>query len=243
LIHGLGEHTGRYAWVAETLGKQGYSVTGFDFHGHGKSGGQRGHFATFDQALDDIQSAMDYIAHEEGKPVDFLYGHSMGGNLGINFLLRRKPTLKGAVITSPGLRTYAPTPAWKLTLGKLLYNLLPTFSMDNGLDVNYLSHDPQVKVLYQADPLTHKYISARFGLDFLQAGEWALQNANLLDVPMLIQAGSEDHLVSYQAAKDFADIAKGCDFIGWDGLYHETHNELEKVKVLDVMVRWLDQHV
>lgn len=146
-------------------------------------------------------------------------------------------------MTSPGLRTYAPTPAWKINLGKVLYNLVPTFSMDNGLDINYLSHDPQVKVLYRADPLTHKYISARFGLDFLHAGEWALQNAHLLDVPMLIQAGSEDHLVSYTAAREFADKAKGCDFFGWDGLYHETHNELEKEKVLDVMVRWLDQHI
>lgn len=243
LIHGLGEHTGRYAWVGETLANHGYSLTGFDFHGHGKSGGQRGHFSSLDQALDDIQTGMDYIAGRDGRPVDFIYGHSMGGNLGINFLLRRNPVLKGAVITSPGLRTYAPPPAWKISLGKLLYNIVPTFSLDNGLDINYLSHDPQIKVLYRADPLTHKYISARFGLDFLQAGEWALAHADLLRVPMLLQVGTEDHLISYSAAKEFAGKANGCDFVGWEGLYHETHNELEKSKVLDVMIHWLGEHL
>ncbi len=243
LIHGLGEHTGRYAWVADILNQHGYSVTGFDLHGHGKSGGVRGHFASFDRALDDIQESLDYISRADGKPVDFLYGHSMGGNLGLNFLIRRKPTLKGAVITSPGLRTFQATPGWKLTFGKILYGLAPTFLLDNGLDLNYLSRDPEVKVKYKQDPLTHRYISARFGLDFLQAGEWALQHAKEIRTPILLQVGSQDHLISFEAAREFARNASGCDFIPWDGFYHETHNEPEKEQVLGKMVEWLDAHI
>ncbi len=225
------------------LNHHGFSVTGFDLHGHGKSGGVRGHFASYERALDDIQESLDYISNEEGKPVDFIYGHSLGGNLGLNFLIRRKPTLKGAVITSPGLRTYQPTPRWKLTFGKMLYGLAPTFLLDNGLDLNYLSRDPEVKVIYKQDPLTHGFISARFGLDFLQAGEWAIQHAKELHTPVLLQVGSQDHLISFDAAKEFARNAPGCDFIPWEGLYHETHNELEKEEVLAVMVRWLDEHI
>jgi len=243
LVHGLGEHTGRYAWVAEYLNRQGFSVTGFDLHGHGKSGGVRGHFASYDRALADIQESLDYISHEDGKPVDFLYGHSMGGNLGLNFLIRRKPTLRGAVITSPGLRTYLVTPGWKLGLGKILYSLAPTTLLDNGLDLNYLSRDPDVKVIYKQDLLTHRFISARFGLDFLQAGEWALEHAKELQTPTLLQVGSQDHLISFEAAREFARQAPGCDFIPWEGLYHETHNEPEKEEVLETMVRWLDQQL
>lgn len=118
LIHGLGEHIGRYQWVAEFLTSHGFALSGYDLHGHGKTQGPRGHFPSFERALDDIKESLESIEKMDGKPVEFIYGHSMGGNLGLNYLMRRHPALKGAVITSPGLVPYNKTPDSLLAIGK-----------------------------------------------------------------------------------------------------------------------------
>lgn len=243
LIHGLGEHTWRYQWVAEYLTAHGYALTGYDLHGHGKTQGPRGHFPSYERALDDIQDSLDSIEKMDGKPADFIYGHSMGGNLGLNFLMRRQPHLKGAVITSPGLEPYNKAPAWKLSLGKIMYTLAPTFALANGLELPYLSRDLKVIEAYKNDPLVHGVISARFALDFLTAGEWAFQHPELVKVPLLIQVGTEDHLISYSKVKEFAQKVPGVTYREWQGFYHETHNEPEKEQVLQVMVNWLDSHL
>jgi alpha-beta hydrolase superfamily lysophospholipase len=243
LIHGLGEHTGRYQGVAEYLTSHGFALSGYDLHGHGKTQGPRGHYPSLERALDDIKESLDAIGRMDGKPVDFIYGHSMGGNLGLNYLMRRQPVLNGAVITSPGLVPYNKTPDALLAVGKILYKLVPTFALSNGLDRAYLSRDPEVIEKYNNDPLVHGVISARFGLDFISAGEWAYNHPELVNIPILIQVGTEDHLISYPVVKDFAQKVTGVTYKEWQGFYHETHNEPEKKQVLQVMVDWLDQRL
>lgn len=111
------------------------------------------------------------------------------------------------------------------------------------MDRAYLSRSPEIIEKYNNDPLVHGVISARFGLDFINAGEWAYNHPDLVKVPTLIQVGTEDHLISYPVVKEFAQKVPGVTYKEWQGLYHETHNEPEKEQVLQVMVDWLDQQL
>jgi alpha-beta hydrolase superfamily lysophospholipase len=241
LVHGLGEHSGRYAHVAAHLNGAGYTLLSFDLRGHGLSGGPRGHYASYDVVIDDIDRLLAEAATRAPSIPSFLYGHSLGGNLVLNYALRRRPHIAGIIATSPGLRPAIPVPAWKATIGRWLYDLRPTFAMSNGLDITGLSRDPAVIDLYRADPLVHDRVSARFGLDILQSGEWALDQAAEFPLPLLLVHGSADRVTCHKASREFAGTAGDCcTFVLLDGCYHETHNEPASHRVLDTIVEWLD---
>ena len=245
LIHGLGEHTGRYAQVAATLGNAGYALLGFDQRGHGKTPGTRGVTPSFDTLLGDVQRVVDAASERfSGKPC-FLYGHSMGGAWVLNFAIRRRPTLAGVIATSPLLRTAFKPPAMKLAAGKLLYRVAPNTALPNGLNLAAISRDPEVVAAYREDPLVHDKMSARLGLDLVTHGEWALAHANdFPPLPLLLVHGTADQITSPQATREFASKVKGdCTLKLWPGCYHETHNEPEREAVLQFMCNWLDTQV
>jgi alpha-beta hydrolase superfamily lysophospholipase len=241
LVHGLGEHIGRWGHVGAFLAERGYGVVGFDLRGHGKSGGKRGHAPSYDGVMDDIALALGKTgAVFPGRPI-VLYGHSLGGNLAINYVLRRRTALDGVVASAPLLRPGVAPAAWKVTMGKLMYTVAPGFMMANGLDRANLSQDASVVRAYASDPLVHDRVSARFALDFLRAGEWALENASSLTLPMLLVQGGKDHLVSVVDNRAFAHKAGPlCSLKEWDGLCHEIHNEPSKDEVLGHLASWLD---
>jgi acylglycerol lipase len=243
LVHGLGEHTGRYAHVAAALNDAGYALLGFDLRGHGKSGGPRGHTPTYDALMDDIGRLLDETAMRYPALSRFLYGHSLGGNLVLNHALRRKPQIAGVVATSPAIRTATPPPSSQITLAKLMNRIQPAMQMANGLALDGLARDPEVIRAYTNDPLVHNKISVRLALEMLQAGEWALAHAAEFSLPLLLTHGSADKITSATASVEFAQKVPGdCTFKLWDGFYHETHNEPEKAKVLAFIVDWLQMH-
>jgi alpha-beta hydrolase superfamily lysophospholipase len=251
LVHGLGEHTGRYAHVGAALNDAGYALFGFDGRGHGKTPGPRGVTPKFDRSLDDIGLLLEEAATRyPGKP-RFLYGHSMGGDLVLNYALQRKPSIAGVVATSPFLRPGFKPPASKLVAGRVLYRLAPNTVMPNGLELAGLARDPAVIEAYKSDPLVHDRMSARLGLDLLRQGEWALAHASEFPpIPLLIVHGTGDRLTSAPASEEFADTVIQaaqagtcgcqCTLKLWPGYYHETHNEPEKEQVLCYMIDWLD---
>jgi alpha-beta hydrolase superfamily lysophospholipase len=244
LVHGLGEHIGRYDHVAEAFGKAGYAMVGFDQRGHGKSDGVRGH-ESYDNAMEDItrniQNARDRYP---GLPV-FLYGHSLGGNLVLYYTLTQKPELKGVIATSPGLATAEPLPPALLALTKILYRIAPSTKIKNGLDLYGLSHDPQVAEKYKADPLVHPFISPRLALDMLNAGNYSVDHAAEFPLPLLLMQGTADRLVNPKRTKDFAKAAplNKITYKEWEGFYHETHNEPQKEEVIGTMINWMDQEL
>lgn len=245
LVHGLGEHAGRYDHVAVALNRAGYSLIGFDHPGHGKSDGVRGHISSYDLVFDLIDQLRQEAAKQYPGLPQFVYGHSMGGNFVLYYLYKRQPKLAGAIVTSPGLGTADPVPVWKTTLGKVLYNLAPSFQMDNGLKREGLARDPAVVAAYNADPLVHGKISARLALDMLGHGKEMIADAGAFPaVPLLLMQGSKDMLVSPPMTDQFAKGFKGdLMYKVWDGMYHELHNEPEKQQVLDTITGWLDQHM
>jgi acylglycerol lipase len=244
LVHGLGEHTGRYGHVAVALSRAGYALLGFDLRGHGRSEGQRGHAPSLDDLLDDMTRLLEEATQRFLGCPAFLYGHSLGGSLVLDFALRRRPHIAGVIATGPLLRTAFTPPAWKTTLGRLLYGVWPTLSLTNGLDITGLSRDAAVVSAYANDPLVHDRVSARLGMDMLDSGEWALARASAFPLPLLLMHGGADRITSAEASRQFAESAPdSCTLRIWDGLYHEIHNEPEQRQVFDVLIEWLGEHV
>ncbi len=240
LVHGLGEHCGRYDHVAAALNEAGYAVLACDKRGHGRSGGKRGVIPSYEALMADIDLLLAQAEQRfPGKP-RFLYGHSLGGNEVLNYALRRKPDLAGVISTSPGLRTAFQPPALQLAAGRLMNRLWPAFTLPNGLELAAISRDPAVVAAYQADPLVHDRLSARLGVSLLETGEWAIANAGQFPLPLLLMHGTADRLTSHEASQAFASKAPTCTLKLWDGLYHETHNEPEKQEVIGFVVDWLD---
>ena len=199
LIHGLGEHSGRYQHVADYFTQHGLGVVALDHRGHGRTGGKRGH-GSYDAILDDIQHLIQEAEKRyPGLPV-ILYGHSLGGALVLYYALKRRPQVKGVISTAPGLIP-ANASGGQIALAKIMSAIAPGFQIDNGLDVSGLSHDPETARAYTADPLVHPKISARLGLDLMQNGQWVIEHAAEFPLPLLLLQGSADRLVNPAGAR------------------------------------------
>jgi alpha-beta hydrolase superfamily lysophospholipase len=244
LVHGLGEHAGRYAHVAQVLAEAGCALLAFDLRGHGRTPGPRGHAPSYDVIMGDIGVLLDQAKQRFPGAARFLYGHSMGGSLVLNYGLRRWPSVAGVVATSPGLQPTQPIPRATLAFGRVMGRVWPSFRMSNGLDCTGLSRDADVVRCYRKDPLVHDRISARLGLDLLETGAWAIAHAGEFRLPLLLAHGTADSLTAIEDTRQFAAKVLGdCTLREWPGLYHETHNEPEWREVLAFTIAWMGERV
>lgn len=191
--------------------------------------------------MEDIARLIEESVRRYPNLPRFLYGHSMGGNFVLNFVLRRTPRLAGVIATAPALKTAFAPPAWKLAVGKSMAAWWPSLSLPSGLDVEAISRDPEVVRRYTQDPLVHDRLSARLGMDILRNGLWALEQAARFPLPLLLMHGSADRLTSLEASREFAaKLGEGGTLKIWEGFYHEVHNEPEKALVLGYTIDWLN---
>jgi alpha-beta hydrolase superfamily lysophospholipase len=243
LVHGLGEHSGRYAHWAALLNQAGYSVLTYDLRGHGKSGGIRGHISSFNDYLNDTDLLLKETDDRfPGSPC-FLYGHSIGAIIVSNYVLRRKPQLAGVILTALSNKTALQEQKGKVMLAKVLGSLLPKMLMSTGLDPLTISRDPEVVALYKNDPMVHHQASLGFAKGSMDAIVWADQHASEWTLPVLFMHGEKDKLGYVEGSKEFASKIKGdCTLKIWSGLFHEIHNEPEKEQVFDYLREWLDKH-
>lgn len=243
LVHGIGEHYGRYEHMIAWYGAKGLATVAFDLPGHGRSKGKRGH-----SSYAAIAAEIDRLVEEArkrfpGLPV-ILYGHSLGGALSLNWLLLRKPTLAGAVIGSPGLVPATPVPAAKMALARFMAKVAPSFTLPNDLELSGLARDPAVAERYKADPLVHNLISARLGLDLIERGQAIIADARTITLPLLLLQGSADRLVDPKATERFAAAAgPNVEFKRYEGWYHELHNEPEKEELFKSVLAWIDRRL
>jgi len=247
LIHGLGEHAGRYAHVGKVLTDAGYALAGFDLRGHGKSGGARGHVSSLETYMQDIRQFSQLVAQRYPDTPGFLYGHSLGGLLALAYAIQYGAGLKGVVVTGPALRTALQEQKAKITMVRLLGSLLPGMTVQSGLDPAAVSRDPAVVQAYRADALIHYSTSLGFGKAALQAIDLCFARAGELPAPLLIVHGQGDTIAYPSGSEDFAKLVRlaGGDVTMrlWDCLYHEVHNEPEKAEVFKLMIGWLDKYL
>ena len=242
LIHGLGEHIGRYDHVAEVLNKAGFSMIGTDLQWHGQSDGKRGHVPDFGNLLDDVFQTLERARVTfPGKPL-FLYGHSLGGLMALYYVLKHKPDLAGVVATAPLLRLAHEPPIWQQKLLRGLRALNIHQSIPNGIDDTKLSRDINVVRAYRNDPLTHRQITPPLALGMLEAGEWCMAHANEFPIPLLLMHGDADQITSFKATEEFANLSPDrCTLKILPGVYHEPHNDPEKRDVLATITDWLNE--
>jgi acylglycerol lipase len=242
LIHGMGEHSSRYQHVSEFLTSNNYAVLSCDRVGHGKSEGKRGHVDKYDYLLDDIVKLQSEAEKKfPGIPV-ILYGHSMGGGLVLNYLIKNPDNgFKAVVASAPALLLAFEPPAFKLTLGKIMRGIYPGFTQKNEINPDHLSRDKEIVEKYIQDPLVHNLISAETALGLIDWGKNAIEKLKKVDIPVLLMHGDADQLTSHKGTEIFAKNAQGDVTLKiWYDMYHEIHNELEKQSVLDYMLEWMD---
>lgn len=246
IIHGFGEHIGRYEHVASYFTSQNLGVIGFDLRGHGKSEGKRGVVPDYEAVLTNITEFLALVNDKFKNLPLVLYGHSMGGNLASVYMLKKKPSIVTAcIITSPWFKLPTPPSKVAVFMGKLMGSIIPSFTVKTKLEPELLSSDITVGRKYEDDPLTHGSISSALFTGVTEAGDWALDNANTLEHPMLMMHGMEDEVTSQRASQEFARKAPKelITYKTWDGLRHELHNELAKEKVLGYELEFIQRHL
>lgn len=244
LVHGLGEHSGRYSHVADVLNRAGHALLAMDLRGHGRSTGRRGHAPSLEVMLDDIDLLLEEAARRfPGRP-RFLYGHSMGGLLVLYYTLRRRPSIAGVIATGSALRSTLEGQAFKVVLVRLLSRLLPALTLASGLDPATISRDPAVVQAYRGDPLVHDRISFRLAGELLRASRWAMEHAAEFPLPLLLIHGGADRLTLPEGSREFSGRAsRNCTLKIWEGLYHEVHNEPEQGEVLAYILSWMEERL
>lgn len=245
LVHGFGEYSERYDYWAKQFNEKGFVVHAIDYRGHGRSDGRRGHINQFDDFINDI----DVLVKESKKLYpdlpQFIYGHSLGGNIVTNYILKRENNFKGVIISSPWYKLSFDPSALMLFFARIMNRIYPKFTQNSNLDVKSLTHDKKIVEAYVADPLVHEKISAKMFYEIYNAGHWVLENTDKISFPVLVQHGNDDKITSYKASKEFAEkankINKDITYKEWDGMYHELHNEIEKDKVFEFVARWIEK--
>ena len=241
LVHGLGEHSSRYAHVAEAFGKDGYAMFTSDTRGHGRSGGPRGHFPSIEAVMKDIDLLFEHArTRYPGLPL-ILYGHSLGGILVLHYALKRKPNVKGVVATSPGLHTALENQPAKIMAAKALGALIPTVSLPSGLDANAISRNKEIVDVYNNDPLNHEKVSLGFGKVMLDVTKWTLEHAGEFSLPLLLMHGKADTIAFPSSSIEFAAPLKDkVTLFLWDDAFHELHHEPERAEVFKTILIWMD---
>jgi alpha-beta hydrolase superfamily lysophospholipase len=238
LVHGLGEHGGRYDHVAASLVAADWSVVTYDQSGHGRTLGQRGALSSASAVFDDLAAVID-VARRETHPARLLLlGHSMGGAIAARFVaeeLSRSPAawsrrVDGLILTSPALRAFIPLK--DRVAVRVLRWIAPNLTRRNGLDATKISHDPKVVSAYRADPLVHDRVTPRLVHMILTAGDHVRANASRWTVPTLLLWAGDDHLVDAAGSRAFAGAAPRhvVDAEEFPGLYHEILNEAEPAR-------------
>lgn len=239
-VHGLGEHIHRYDTWAGLLNREGIGFTGVDLPGHGLSDGARGFIKDYSVTDEMIEILLRSAASTFPEIPVFIYGHSLGGGIVLDYLVRESPAVKGAIVTSPWLKLSFEPSKFKLALASVMKSILPGLIQPSGLVVEHISHDPEVVEKYKSDKLVHDKISVSLFTSAMNAGNYALTHASNLKVPLLLMHGSDDQICSPEGSREFASKTPLAELKIWQGGYHELHNDTLKNEVFEYLMKWIN---
>ena len=234
IVHGIGEHSGRYERTGRLLAEAGLDVHAFDLRGHGLSGGRRVYVRRWEDFLDDLEMRLRAV-REPGRPL-VLFGHSLGALIALTYACSDRPAPDLLVLSAPPLG--AAVPVWQRSLAPILSRLAPTLVLANPISGDQLAHDPAVGIAYFADPLVQPRSTARLGAEFFKAMKRGRAGLGRLHVPTLVIHGGADTLVPTQVSEPLAAIP-GVERRVLPDLRHETLNEPEGPQVVTAIVKWL----
>jgi alpha-beta hydrolase superfamily lysophospholipase len=241
IVHGLKDHSARYAEFADRLAQHGYEVRAFDLRGHGSSEGRRAYVSDFDEYPSDLETFVHRV-RRPGKPL-FVLGHSMGGAIAVDWLLTRRPALDGLILSGAALRVDAS--GFKIGLTKFVGAVLPRLAVFS-LDLDKFSRDPRVVEQCKSDPLVDQGNGpARTAAQLVGAIDFIRQHMEEVTVPLLVMHGGADAITPPQGSRDLIERARSADktLEIYDGLYHDLLHEPEKQQVMSDIAAWMDDRV
>jgi len=245
LIHGLGEHSGRYQHVAEAFNAKGFTVLAPDHLGHGESPGTRVFVEQFDDYLTGVRECRAIIDQQcPGVPC-FVLGHSMGGLIAGRLLLEDQQQYRGALLSGPAFAAEAPPSGLVMFIGRLLAKIAPKAGMI-ALDASGVSRDPQVVAAYNADPLVnHGKITAALGVALFDAMAEVMSRAAEIKLPLLVMHGDADTMAAPKGSEQFAAAVSSSDktLTLLPGLYHEIFNEPEGANIIAAYAEWIESRL
>lgn len=252
LVHGVGDHCGRYRAFVEHFTAQGYKVCLYDQRGHGRSPGRRVYAKRFEMLLQDLQTYAAFCQQEpwgarhpmvNGGIPWYLVGHSLGGQIVLNFLARTPGLFRAACTSSPNIEIAMTMPAWQEKVGRLLLAVWPTWKLKDIAKPDLLSHDPAVIADYKKDPLAYPYVTIGIGNEIIKNLETLFQLPPKIETPLLMLHGSADQYCSPSGTKRFFNdltLAEKQLKI-YDDCYHELFNETRKGEVFHDVQSWFER--
>ena len=243
VVHGLGDHGGRYAHFADGMSKHGMAAYALDLRGHGNSPGQRGHIDSWSQWTDDVAAFVTHIEQVAGTEVVPL-GHSFGGAALLSTILSGKlpAATKRFVLSSPALKLKLQAPGWKLKVGELASKFAPRLALSNEVDPASISALTEVVDAYRSDPLVHDRISSRMFTEWQKAVEDINQRAAQIKVPFLILAGTADLLIDPDGSRLLHEETASVSTLRMlEGRYHEPFNDRGSDEVFQLIADWVSK--
>ncbi len=247
IVHGLGDHGGRYHQLARQLTRHGWNVLAFDLPGHGLSPGRRGRISHYDDLLADIAQVRQTVTRQLPGARQVILGHSMGGNLALSYVLRRQQLdpapmeLAGLVLCGPMLLPPNPPPRPQIFAAWLTGRLIPWLTVGRPVDVSLLTQDADCGRAIQNDSLMHSRISIYLATQLLSQGRWAIDHARNVDVPSLIMYGEEDQLIDRSACEHAAvRIGPQATLVRWPNSRHDLFHETMRDQITERLIQWLE---
>jgi len=241
-VHGLAEHSGRYAHVGAYLSSQGYNVFAYDQRGHGRSGGMRSYIHSMDELICDLRVIIAQIRQQEAELPLYVFGHSMGTQVVLSYVLESQDEVQGAIVSAPVIIAGEDvTPLLGMAI-RVISRLAPRFRTV-ALSGGSVSRDPREVQKYNEDPLNYRgRIPARTGAELIQTMDRIQARMHRIKLPILILHGTADSLVSVSSSQLLYETITSADktIRLFDGLYHEILNEPEREEVMGEIVAWLD---
>ena len=244
VVHGFGENCNRWRNVLDYFPRRGYPVYIYDQRGFGHSPGQRGYINDWSEFREDLHAFVKLVRQDALELKRFIYSHSMGGAVSLDYALHYPDSLSGVISSAPGIG--------KLGISRLLYpaawglnKIYPTFSMESPMDPNLVSRDPAWVKFILDDPLSHGRGTARFFWELKKTGEWVNANAADWSLPLLLMHGTADGMSSIESSRKFFSELTYPDvqFKEYEGAYHEPHNDIIKERVFADVEDWLEAHL
>jgi alpha-beta hydrolase superfamily lysophospholipase len=244
IVHGLGGHSGLFNNAVESLLPLGYAIYAFDLRGHGRSPGQRGHINSWAEFREDLYKFLTRIQERGPSCACFLWGHSLGAIIALDYALHFPKSLMGIILTAPALGKVK-LPRHKLALGRMLSQVWPNFSLKVGIEKGVSSRDPNVIFTQDQDPLRHKYGSARLATEFFATEKWVESHAHDLQLPLLILHGSGDKVTPPEGSLKFFQKVTFLDKERheYQGNYHDLQLDIDYQSVLADLENWLEKHL
>ncbi|WP_462319588.1 alpha/beta hydrolase [Marinilabilia sp.] len=241
LIHGIGEHSGRYHYWAGRFCSAGFMVYSVDLRGHGLSEGKRGHIDRLSNYLDDINSLVRRVKHNWEELPLFIYGHSMGGNLVLNFLIRKRQDFSGAIVTSPWLKLVHPPSPFVVKLAASLDKVFPKLTFHTGIKSSQLTSDSTEQNESDKDSLMHGFISLRLFNELNKSAQEPMERSSRLSIPVFFAHGTNDEITDFETTRKLAEkLSESATFYAAPDARHEIHREPVADNLFENISNWME---